>query len=190
MWCFYLNKNAFFRKRKRKRMATDAAIAEALIRFKGDEVAAAGWFKDLFKSREQKETERAERAAAEEEFREKERRSSLGPRGRLIEDAEKILRSKEYPGLVRARMLLRRSVLASDQALQEEDRARYDAVADFLNGTRWTRHNVPEGFQADDWGAIKALSEYKYADALATWAVRDILVRRGQPLVKSANKQG
>jgi hypothetical protein len=171
-------------------MATDAAIAEALIRYKGDEVAAAGWFKDLFKSREQKETERAERAAAEEEFREKERRSSLGPRGRLIEDAEKILRSKEYPGLVRAETRLRRSGLASDQALYQEYKERFRAVSDFLNGTRWTRRTVPEGFQADDWGSIKAFSEYKYVEALANWAARDILVRRDQPLIKSANKQG
>jgi hypothetical protein len=95
-------------------MATDAAIAEALVRYKGDEVAAAGWFKDLFKSREQREIERAERAAEEEKRRtdaaervrrakdaelernEKMRRVSLDPRGRLIEDARMFMADKDY----------------------------------------------------------------------------------------------
>jgi hypothetical protein len=183
---------------------TDREIEAALVLTKGDvpkaiemiasagrsEVAAAGWLHDLFKSREQKETERAKRVAADEEFREKERRSSLGPRGRLIEDAKRIMASEEYPRIERASERLRTTNFPGDENLYQEYKQVYDAIVDFLGGTGWTRRRVPEGFQEDDWGALTLLSEYKYKEALAIWAARDILVRRGQPLVKSANSLG
>lgn len=213
-------------------MATDAAIAEALIRFKGDEAAAAGWFKDLFKSREQKETERAERAAAEEKRRaaaaervrrakdaefqrnEKMRRASLGPRGRLIEDARMFMADKDYwlykdtADALRAKRwkdvenAFRGYVPSPEDEIFAEFSSRKNRVEQFLAAYEPSQFEVfyedysanetpvPEGFSEGDRNKLGLPGDEKYREALGIRAGLDLIKQLVQTPVKSANKQG
>lgn len=213
-------------------MATDAAIAEALIRFNGDEAAAAGWFKDLFKSREQKETERAEReaeaakrrAAAAERVRrakdaefqrnEKMRRASLGPRGRLIEDARMFMADKDYwlykntadefweRLQSRLESRVRGYVRSPEDEIFAEFANRQNEVKQFLEAYEPTEVErfyenysanetpVPEGFSEGDRNRLDQPGDEKYRDALGIRAGLDLIKQLVQTPVKSANKQG